>query len=358
MKKQKERNCRLGTVGGQAVLEGIMMKSGDRYSVAVRKEDGNIEITNAKFVSVRKKHKFLNIPILRGVVNFVEMMMLSYKTLSISANALGLEDEEPKKKKKEKAVSDNNTEANANTEKKEKDSGVLLNILMSIATVLGLALGLLLFFFCPTWATGLIESLLQKGGFSLGWSFVIIEGIFKVVIFVSYLLLVSLMKDIRRTFEYHGAEHKSIFCYESGEELTPENIKKFKRFHPRCGTSFLFVMILLGIIIATFLPKGMALRPLLKILLLPLTVGLGYEFIMFAGKHDNLFIRILSAPGLFMQRITTREPDEKQIEVAIAALKSSMPHVFPQEAESSEQTHSNTESNKDRKEETDSKENQ
>ena len=160
-----------------------------------------------------------------------------------------------------------------------------------------------------------------------------IEGVLKVVIFIAYMLLVSLMPDIKRTFEYHGAEHKSIFCYESGEELTVENVKKHKRFHPRCGTSFMFVMIIISIVIGFILPTDMntVLRGVCKVLLLPVTMGIGYEFLMYAGKHDNFLIRALSAPGLWMQRITTREPDDGQIEVAIKSLKLAMPAVFPDE---------------------------
>ena len=307
---------RLGVVGGQAVLEGVMMKNKDRCSVAVRKEDGTVEVINNTFVSVRKKHKILNLPLIRGVVNFVEMMILSFSTLTTSAEALGIDDTEPENKFEEWLL---------------KTFGEhLFGALMFVAGILGVALALLIFVGLPALITkGL--ALLFRTTFS---HFVtsLIEGVLKIAIFIAYLSLVSLMKDIRRTFEYHGAEHKSIFCYEDGVELTPENVKKYIRFHPRCGTSFIFVMLILSIFIGAlpFIPtESVPLRVLCKFALIPVLVGVGYEFIILAGKHDNAFTRILSAPGLWMQRITTREPDLEEIECAIAALKSSMPDQFP-----------------------------
>ncbi len=318
---KKEKNCRLGVVGGQAVLEGVMMKHGDRYSVAVRKGNGEVEVVNKSHVSLRKKHKIFNLPLIRGVVNMIEMMALSVKTLNVSAEMYGLEEEGAEETKFEKWM-----------KKKfgDKAEKVLINAVMAIGVVLGLALAVGLFIFLPGFLTGLIDKYLAGGtlGFWRNW----IEGGMKICIFIAYLALCSLMKDMRRTFEYHGAEHKSIFCYEAGEELTPENVKKYKRFHPRCGTSFMFVIILIGILIS-MLPivswEDPLLRTATKLLLLPLVVGLGFEFIVIAGKHDNAVTRILSAPGLLMQRITTREPDLEQIEVAIHALKSAMPNEFP-----------------------------
>ena len=315
MSKNKEKNCRLGVVGGQAVLDGVMMKHGDRVSVAVRRENGDIVVEDDEFVSVRKKHKILNIPILRGVVNMVEMLALSIKTLNKSAIMSGIE-EELEESKFEKWM------------KKHFGKGIL-DLVMVLATILGVALSLFLFIFLPSFFTKLIEDLSGK---DLGGAKNVIEGGLKIVIFIGYLCLCLLMKDIRTTFRYHGAEHKTIFCYEAGEELTPENVKKYKRFHPRCGTSFMFVIILISIAIA-FLPifswENRLLRFAIKLAFLPLLVGLSFEFIKFAGKHDNIFTRILSAPGLWMQRITTKEPTLEQIEVAIHALKSSMPSEFP-----------------------------
>ncbi len=321
-KEKKEMNCRLGRVGGQAVLEGVMMKSGTHMSIASRMPDGSIKMTNKTVVSARQKHKVLDYPIIRGVVNFVEMMKLSYTTMDASTVALGLDEGEPSKF--EKWLS-------------EKLHISITTLVMIIGLIVGFALAILMFIFLPS-ASGkglsALFSWISGGRFVLSDHrilFSLIEGILKIAIFLIYLSLVSLMKDIRRTFEYHGAEHKTVFCYEAGLDLTPENVKKFKRFHPRCGTSFMFFMILLGIIIGCFIPSEWpaVLRSLTKIALLPLTAGLGYEIIRFAGKHDNWLIRAISQPGLWVQRITTKEPDEKQIECAIAALKTAIPEEFP-----------------------------
>lgn len=310
------KNCRLGAVGGQAVLEGIMMKGKDDYAIAVRREDGSVSLSKHTYTSIRSKHKILRLPILRGIVGFAESMVLNFKTLSISAEQYGALDEVEPESKFEKWIT-------------EKFGEKLMSVIMGISMVFGVILALGLFFFLPSIVTKGIEKLFSV---NLGIWKNAVEGLLKIIIFISYLLLVSLMKDIRRTFEYHGAEHKSIFCYESGEDLTVENIKKHRRFHPRCGTSFIFVILIISILINSlpFVPwDNMVLRMLTKLLMLPLIVGIGFEFIMFAGKHDNIVTRILSAPGLWMQRITTREPDDSQIEVAIIALKSALPTVFP-----------------------------
>ncbi len=313
--KECEKNPRLGKVGGQAVLEGVMMRSGENVSVSVRAEDGTVQTKDSQFVSARKKHKILDIPIVRGVVSFVESMQMSFGTMNDSVNLLGIEEEETRFEKW----------------LKKKFGASILDVLMPIAMILGVALALGLFVFLPA-LIGRGVSYLFGGDIGIWQS--VIEGVMKVVIFIIYMLLVSMMKDIRRTFEYHGAEHKSIFCYESGEDLTVENVKKYGRFHPRCGTSFMFVMIFIGIVLGFFIPfETVWLRTLCKILLLPITMGIGYEFLMYAGKHDNWLIRALSAPGLWMQRITTKEPDEKQIEVAIASLKHALPDEFPDREE-------------------------
>jgi hypothetical protein len=332
MKNNSEINPRLGVVGGQAVLEGVMMRHKNRYSVSVRRENGEIVTENREFISVRKKIKILNIPIIRGTVNFIEMMILSYKTLSISAEAYGI-DEEEEESKFEKWL-------------RTKFGKSIMDIVMVISTVLGLALGVCIFFFLPIFLTKGVDHIV---GGKLGWFKNLVEGIIKVVIFIAYLWGVSFMSEIKRTFEYHGAEHKSIFCYESGEELTPENAKKFKRFHPRCGTSFMFVMIAISIIIYS-LPfvtwDSVIIRFLTKLAMLPIVVGAGYEFLMYAGKHDNRLVRALSAPGLWMQRITTREPDLDQLAVAIEALKSSMPEEFPEHAARKSKNSNETVNNK------------
>lgn len=306
------RENRLNRVGGQAVLEGVMMKSGDNTALAVRCEDGSIDIKTSTFRSVRKKYKILNIPVLRGIVNFIEMMILNFKTLNMSAEMLGIEEEESK----------------FELWLKEKFGKSLLDVVMAVSMVLGLAIGVGLFMFLPTMTTKGIDYLLPSG---LGFFKTIVEGVIRIGIFVLYIWLVSFMKEIKRTFQYHGAEHKSIACYEAGLDLIPENAAKCTRLHPRCGTSFMIVMMIISIIVFSFLSwDSVYIRIISKLLLLPVIVGLGYEFIMIAGKHPNIITKILSAPGIWMQKITTLEPTEKMLEVAICALKSAMPDEFPE----------------------------
>lgn len=346
---KNQTSCRSNKVGGQALIEGVMMKNGTRVSIAVRKGDGTIEIENTEFHPAKEKHKWINFPILRGIVGFFESLILSFKTLGKATDMLGLEDEDEKSKKdKKKSKTKDKIEASeqdpAKTEcdekegacssdenkKEEKKSSASTVAIMAISLVFGLALALVLFTVLPT---RLSELIVGNFGFDpTSWQYFItiasFEGVMKVIIFIGYLLAVSLMKDIRRTFQYHGAEHKSIACYESGMELTPENARKCTRFHPRCGTSFMFVMILLSIIIGIFIPLSGWLRVVVRLAILPLVMGIGYEFIMFAGKHQNPITRALSAPGLWMQRITTKEPDDFQLAIAICAIKASMPDEF------------------------------
>ena len=307
---------RLGKVGGQAVIEGVMMKAGTKTVTTCRKEDGTIVVNDGEFESVRKKHKILNIPILRGVINFVEMMILSFKTLGVSAEALELDDEKDKQKKAE-------------------GKKTTTDLVMIIGMILGVALAVVLFMLLPGLASDFAAYLIDKiSGYQINATLrAVIEGAAKIIIFILYLVLVALMPDIKRTFMYHGAEHKSIACFEAGCELTPENAKNYTRFHPRCGTSFMFVMILLGVIVGiviNYLFPGLNrfLLTAIRLLILPLVVGLSYEFIMFAGKHDNPITRALSAPGLWMQRITTREPTEDMLEIAIISLKCSLRDEF------------------------------
>ena len=318
MKKNETCSSRMGRVGGQAVLEGVMMKSGDNCATACRKADGSIAVSRTVFVSARKKNKFCALPLVRGVVNFAEMMKLSMTTLNQSAEMMG-ETDEPETKF-EKWL-------------REKLHINLVAVVSAVGIVLGVALSVFLFIYLPR----LISSLVLPAA-APGWR-ALMEGGVKVALFVGYIALVSLMRDMRRVFCYHGAEHKSVACYEAGDELTPENAKKYSRFHPRCGTSFMFVMILLGILFSVFinllfpslgtLRFGNLLYTLIKLLILPLVVGLGFEFILYAGRHNNLVVRILSAPGLWMQRLTTREPDETMLECAITALKCAMPEEYP-----------------------------
>ena len=316
---------RLGRVGGQAVLEGVMMRSGKDVALAVRKPDGSIALDRSEFVSSRKKHKILDLPLIRGVVNFVEMMILSYNTIMKSADLTGIEEE--------LAAGNGEKEFTPEEEEKRKKKARKIVVVTEvIAVILGLLLAVGLFVVLPVYAAKLLNYLTPGDMDSLFAVTSLVEGIVRIVIFILYLYLCSLMPDMRRTFEYHGAEHKSVFCYEYGWDLTPANAAKCTRFHPRCGTSFLFVMLLISIVIGAFIPGSLPriVRVGVKLLLLPLTVGLGYEFIYFAGRHDNWLVRALSAPGLWMQKITTREPDESQLEVALAALKAAIPAEFPE----------------------------
>ena len=319
----KKKSCptkcqdRLNKVGGQAVLEGVMMKAGTKTVTTCRKEDGTLVVYDDEFHSVRKKHKILNIPILRGVINFVEMLILSVKTLGNSADALGIEEEDGKCEKWLK-----------------KHLGIrLTDLIMIISVILGLALSIFLFMFLPNFVSSLIDKYVLKG--ALGVWTAVVEGVVKILIFLAYLWLVSLMSDIKKTFMYHGAEHKSIACFESGAELTPENAKNFKRFHPRCGTSFMFLMILLGIFAGLFvkiLIPGLNTWAYtgIRLLILPLVMGIGYEILMIAGKHDNFITRAISAPGLWVQRITTKEPTADMLEVAIVSIKCALRDDFPE----------------------------
>ena len=307
MKKNSnsELSCRLNKVGGQAVLEGVMMKAGSRTATTCRKEDGSLVVYDDTFTSVRKKHKILNLPFLRGIVNFVEMLILSFKTLEKSAEAFGIEEEAEKNK-------------------------TTTAFIMAISLILSVVLALGLFMFLPILTADLIDYLLDG---RLGVYRAVVEGVAKTVIFILYLWLVSLMKDIKRTFMYHGAEHKTIACFEAGLELTPENAMKCKRFHPRCGTSFMFLMILLGIIAGFFLRfllKGLDgwVYYVIRLAIFPILVGAGFEVIMLAGKHDNFLTRAISAPGLWVQRITTKEPTEDMLEVAIISTKCALRDEF------------------------------
>ena len=262
--------------------------------------------------SLTKKYKLLNLPIIRGVINFIEAMVFGYKALMRSAELSGFTDLEEE-----------------NSKMSEKQQSTLMNFLMVVASVLGVGLALVLFMFLPA----LLFNLLN-GAFSGAISSfrALFEGILKIIIFLVYIVLVSKTPDIKRVFMYHGAEHKTIFCYEKGLELTVENIKPQGRFHPRCGTSFMVVMLIVGILITflvqtlfPFVTKIIWLWVAIKILILPIICGVGYEIIKFCGRHDGLVVKILSAPGLWMQRITTVEPTDDMIEIAIAAVKPVLP---------------------------------
>lgn len=322
-------SCRLGSVGGQAVLEGVMMRAGERVALSVRATDGNIKTEVEVKKSSPKYKKVMKIPLVRGVVNFISMMKLSMSTLNKSVDMLGLEEEEPGKLEKWL----------------DKHFGKSITaIATGVGSVLGIALSLFLFMYLPTLASQAVFGAEElSGGLRILKS--VFSGVLKIGIFLVYVGLVGLIPDIKRTFQYHGAEHKSVFCHELELPLTVENVKKQSRFHPRCGTSFLIVMMIIGIFVSFFLVniQSALLQTLIKILTLPVVVGLGYEFIKYAGKHDNIVVRILAAPGLWIQRLTTKEPDDAQIEVAIRSIMAALPDDYPEINEILEKQNSDAE---------------
>ena len=354
--------CRKKTsIGGQALMEGIMMRGPKESAMAVRNPQGEMVIERWETVS-KPLPKIAKLPIIRGVVNFVMSMSMGYKCLMRSAEISGLEEleAEMEREKAEKKAKKAAEKAAKKAEKKgetvqvtaepdaapaaetaetttedaapvkeaapeKKESGALMNAMMAFAMVLGVAIALVLFVWLPAkiymW---LPDSVFDPENRYLRSAF---EGIVKIMLLVGYMAAVSMMKDIRRTFMFHGAEHKTIFCYEAGLELTVENVRKMRRFHPRCGTSFLIIMLLVSILIGFVIPPSlnMVLRTVIKLLLIPVIMGVGYEFIKFAGRHDNFLTRLISAPGLWLQRLTVLEPDDDMIECAIAAVKIAIP---------------------------------
>ncbi len=325
-KNQQTQECtpeikkRRGAVGGQAIVEGVMMRSPKHTAIAVRRLDNKkISVSRKGNSSIADKCKILKWPIIRGVVNFIESLMMSFSTITEGTDMLGLDVAQEEQSKLDKWLD-------------EHCGKWLINVISAISLVLGVALALALFIWLPTLIGGLICDNLDAD-FGGGVLRSIVEGVMKIVIFILYIWLTAFIPDMKRVYKYHGAEHKSIFCYEKGLELTVENVKKQSRFHPRCGTSFMFAMMLLSILIGIaclWAVEAVWLRTILKFALLPVTVGIGYEFIRYAGRHDNALIRLLSKPGLWMQNLTTREPEDDIIEVGITALKCALPEEFPE----------------------------
>ena len=322
--------CKYTSIGGQALIEGIMMKSPEKTALAVRVPDGSIDITYMKDKRPDERPKILRLPVIRGVINFVSSMIQGYKAMMLSAEKSGFTDLE-EEEKKPAAETAEETE-NKPEEREEKKESALVNVIMIVGAVLGVALAVVLFMWIPRLAVGGLEWLFKTDFSKIARSF--IEQFIKLSVFVLYVWLVSFMKDIRRVFMYHGAEHKTIFCYEAGLPLTVENVRKQRRFHPRCGTSFMILMILISVIISTVVqiifPKVYDIGLVwvaVKILLVPLTCGVGYEVLKMCGRYDNIFTRIISAPGLWLQRITTKEPEDDMIEIAIAALNAYEPET-------------------------------
>lgn len=315
------------SIGGQALIEGVMMRGPERTAMAVRHTSGEIrmeEWENPK----NNRWAITKWPLIRGVFNFVDSLVFGMKCLMKSAEMSGLEEELEDAMEESDTDSEDEKEAKKTANKKKADA--LMNVVMVVGMVLGVALSLVLFMWLPAVLfralAPLCSSFLPEGSSAYGVVRGIFEGLLRLVIFLVYMIIVSRMKDIRRTFMYHGAEHKSIFCYEKGLPLTVENVRKQKRFHPRCGTSFMILMLIVGIFISILIPiDNTVIRTVVKILLLPLTVGIGYELIKLAGRKDNWFTRFISAPGVWVQHITTVEPDDDMIECAIKALEAVIP---------------------------------
>lgn len=298
-------------IGGQAVIEGVMMRGIDKAAMACRLPDGEIDMEIWSIKGGKNVPWYRKVPFIRGVFNFFFSMIDGYKCISRSA---------------EKQITDDDQEEMTKFEKwlDEKLGDKIMPVVSGISMVIGIALAVVLFMMVPSWISKGINHFIPLNGFARN----VIEGLLKIAIFIAYTALTALMKDIRRTYEYHGAEHKTITCYEHGEELTVENVKKHSRFHPRCGTSFIFLVLFISIFVNTVLHlpwSSVFVRMLCKIAVLPLVMGIAYELIRLAGKYDNVVTRIISAPGLAIQRITTREPDGKEIECAISALKAVIP---------------------------------
>jgi uncharacterized protein YqhQ len=322
MSKQTKK---ITSIGGSALIEGIMMRGPKRSTVCVRTGKDEIYSEDVSITTIPEKVKLFKLPFLRGIAGLIDSMRLSYKSLMLSADkAIESAEIEEEPSKFEKWLD-------------EKFGDKLVKVLMVIASIIGVAFAVGLFFFLPSFLFDLCSNFIPAFKIDEAahneeivrlWKSVF-EGILKIALFLGYIVVVSQMSDMKRVFMYHGAEHKTIFCYENDEELTVANVKKQSRFHPRCGTSFMVIMLILGIVVGLFVPAnpfGIGfLRPVFKILLIPITCGLGYELIKICGRYDNTFTRIIAAPGLWAQRITTKEPDESMIEVAIKAITAVIP---------------------------------
>ena len=290
-------------IGGQALIEGVMMRGLDRSAMAVRKPDGEIDVSISPLQAGKAMQVIGKIPIVRGVFNFIQSIVIGYRCLGKSAEIAGLEEEEGESSKFEQWL--------------DRTFGDhLMKIITGVGMLLGVAACILLFILLPSLVVKGLDMLVPLHG----WKSLIV-GILKMGIFIGYLALITRMKEIHRVFQYHGAEHKTIFCYENGLPLTVENVKKQKRFHPRCGTSFMILMLILSILVSSLMTwDSLWLRTVLKIASLPLVMGIGYELIKIAGRYDNILTKIISWPGLMLQRLTTFEPEDDQMEVAIASM--------------------------------------
>ena len=296
------RKSRYSGIGGQAVLEGVMMKNKEKYAVAVRKPDGEIEVEVETYQGLAHGSKFKELPFIRGIFNFLDSLILGTRALNYSASFY--EEEEGKETKFDKAM---DKMSGGNGEK----------LLSGIVTVISIMLAVGIFIVLPYFISSLFESFIRNRSLMA-----IIEGVIRIALFLLYVWGISAMKDIRRLYQYHGAEHKCINCIEKGRPLTVHNVMHSSRLHKRCGTSFIFFVMLVSIVLFFFIQvDNVAEKVILRILLMPVVAGISYEIIRLAGRTDNVFIKILSAPGMWIQRMTTREPDESMAEVAIASVE-------------------------------------
>lgn len=299
---RKNKCSRYSGIGGQAVLEGIMMKNKDQYAVAVRKPDGEIEVEVDVYHGVMHGSKITKVPFLRGIFNFIDSLMLGTKTLNYSASFY--EEENAEETKADRLLD-------------KLSGGRAEKVLMGITTVFSIVLAVAIFIVLPYFLASFLQDYVRNASLMA-----IIEGIIRIVIFLLYVVGISAMKDIRRVYQYHGAEHKCINCIEKGRPLTVRNVMRSSRLHKRCGTSFLFFVMFVSIILFFFIRvQNPVYRVIIRILLIPVIAGISYEIIRLAGRSNNIVVRILSAPGMLLQRLTTKEPDESMVEVAIKAVE-------------------------------------
>lgn len=298
----KKKQTHYSGIGGQAVLEGVMMKNRDKYAVAVRKPNGEIEVEVEEYKGICGDRKFAKLPFIRGVFAFIDSLVLGMKVTTYSASFYEEEDEKPSK-----------TE-----EKLEKMLGSKADdIMMTFTVILSVIIAVALFMLLPLFLSDLLGKYIRNASV-----IAMIEGLIRILIFIGYITGISLMKDIKRLYMYHGAEHKCINCIEKGRPLTVKDVKRSSRLHKRCGTSFLLFVVLVSVVVFFFIRvDNMALKLILRIALVPVIAGISYEIIRLAGRSDNIIVRIISAPGLWMQKLTTKEPDEDMIEVAIASVE-------------------------------------
>ena len=320
MSKEETKEQHITSIGGQAVMEGVMMRGPYKTVTAVRKPDGEIT-KKIDENGTKTRPKICKVPIIRGCVSFVDSLVIGMKALMYSAEFVDIEEEEESESKFDRWLED-------------KLGDKIKDVVIYFAVFLSVIFSVALFILLPSLLSGLVESIPAIESFTSTQTFTsVFEGVMRMAIFLGYMFLISRMKEIKRVFEYHGAEHKTIACYEGGEELTVENVRKYTRFHPRCGTSFLLFVMIISIIVFAFLPRfdgfsgivSILLRMGTRILCLPIVAGLSFEVIKWAGRSKSKVVQLLSKPGLWLQRLTTREPDDSQIEVAIASMVPCIP---------------------------------